>query len=425
LCVGPAHWAFQRRREFTPLLGPNSPSPYLRLKPYQFHSFADVSLRLYSTLDLMASSLTLEVWDDDGLLAQFDLGNYVQPTNTPNLYDVREALWREIDRLTTERWGRYTFLFLQDEATLDALHLALVPPVHLEWDTEAVHPEKEPLPITVATPHPAWNPTTQQAETRVQLTVHPRTQAEPWPEHPGLRRVVSEPVSAPLVFPDLGESVEVVVQPRLFGLRLYLKRGERAYQPVKQADYYHLGRTVLYVFAAPEERVEITCGALLAWAGQTDTNGDLLIADLSFLRDACLDEHTEFTVRSGGLKAIFIVQWAPLLYNMGVEDETLLVRFHGPESTGLRLCLRDGRGSVYHSWEIACQGREATVTLPLPANRSGLSHLTAEYVLSGGQTRPVAQQVQVPGKAVGPPIMLSWLEEGIGIASLEDLHCLG
>ncbi len=420
LHVGTEHWAFQHHREFMPLLGSTSPSPYLRLKPHQFHSFADVSLRLYSTSDLIASSLTLEVWDDEGLLAQFNLGNYVQLTNTPNFYDVSEDIWREIGRLTTGRWGRYAFLFLQDEVTLGELRLDLVPPVHLEWDTEAVYPEKEPFLITVTTPHPAWNPTTQRAETRVQLTMRPRTRAEPWPEHPGLRRVASEPVSAPLLFPDLSESVEVVVQPWVFGLHLYLKRYKQAYQPVEQGDYYHLDQTVLYVFAAPEESVEISCGGHLAWTGRTDTNGDLLIADLSFLRGACLDERTEFVVCSGGLKASFIVQWAPLLYDMRVEEETLLVHFHGPENTGLHLYLRDNQGSVRYTWEFACQGREVTVALPIPAHGPGLTYITAEYVLSDGQVRPAAKQILLQvGEA--KRLFLSWLKGGIGVERLEHL----
>ena len=65
----------------------------------------------------------------------------------------------------------------------------------------------------------------------------------------------------------------------------------------------------------------------------------------------------------------------------------------------------------------------STTRIPLPTSRPSLGYLVAGYVLSSGEVRPAAWQVQVVGEETRriPP---EWLLEGIGVDSLEDLALL-
>ena len=193
---------------------------------------------------------------------------------------------------------------------------------------------------------------------------------------------------------------------------------------MSQADYYHLGAMALYIFSAPHSRVEMTVGARSVWAGETDDTGDLLLDALDCLRPACLDEETLVTLRSHGLRTGFVVRWAPLLQELAVEDEEIFLRFDGPEDTAVRLWLRGLSGKAFWMQDVLCRGEETTARIPLPAARPPLGHLVAGYILSSGETRPAAWQVQVVGEAVSH-IPAGWLLEGIGVADLEELAVFG
>jgi len=150
----------------------------------------------------------------------------------------------------------------------------------------------------------------------------------------------------------------------------------------------------------------------------------LLLDTLDCLRSACLDEETLVTLRSGGLRTELIVRWAPLLQELAVEDEEIVLRFNGPEDTSVRLWLRGPSGQVSWTQDVPCRGEETTARIPLPAARSPLGYLVAGYVLSSGETRHAAWQAQVVGQAVSR-IPTEWLLEGIGVASLEELAIFG
>ena len=433
LRVGAAQWAFQRRREFAVMLSSQLPPPHLRLKPHQCLCFRDLSLRLYSTLDLTAAALTLEVYDEEGLLGQLNLSPHVGMADTAHFFDVAPAVWQEVETLTGGRYGRYFLRFCAGETLLGESALSLMPLVSLEsWDQAAPCLETQPLQVTFASLDClVWDPETGQPKHRATFWLRPRVHAEPWPGYPALRRIVSEPVPTLVSFPDLGETLEVIVHPRLFGFRLYLKRPEEEspgrwhtrYQPLSQADYYGLDATALYVFSAPHSRVELTVGARAVWAGETDAAGDLLIDTLECLGPACLGEETPVTVRSGNLRSEFVVRWAPLLLELAVEDEEVVLRFNGPEDASVRLWLRKPSGKAFWTEDVPCQGEEATARILLPADRPALGYLVAGYVLSNGETRPAVWQVQVVGKASWY-VPLSWLEEGIGIAEEQDMRVL-
>jgi hypothetical protein len=433
LRVGTAHWAFERRREFAALFESNPPPPHLRLRPHQCLRFQDLSLRLYSTLDLTAIPLVLEVYDDDGLVGQVELSPHVSPADSRHFFDVTPAIWEEVNDLAAGQYGRYYLCFYSEEILLGEEVLSLMPSPSLEgWEGNAPQLETELLEVSIASPDcPVWNPDTQRTENRAAFRLRPRTHAERWPDYPALRRIVSEPVSTLASFPDLGETLEVVVHPRLFGFRLYLKRSEQtlagrwrtSYQRLSQADYYHLKSTELHVFSAPHSRVELSVGVLVVWEGETDADGDLLLDSLECLHPACMGEETRVTVRSGGLRTEFIVRWAPLLQDLAVEDEEIVLRFNGPDDTSVRLWLRGPSGEAFWAQDVPCQGKEITARIPLPVQRPPLGYLVAGYVLSGGELRPAVKQVQVEGKSA-VRIPSEWLREGVGFDSLKDLEAL-
>lgn len=425
-------WFFKRRWEFIPFLRPSLPIPPLQLKPHQYQRFADVSLSIFSNRDLEPVPLSLEIGDTDGVLAQFDLKPYII-ADAPDIYSVRSALWKDIEKLTVSRWGQYWLRFQSDEVVLGDLNLSIVPHVEVEWDGDMLCSENEAIPFTVRTPCPAWDPSSGQTETCLQLTVRPKTQLEPWSKHTPLRRLVPEPASVVLAFSELGESLDISIEPRsIFGFRLYLERGERrgrsrwhtSYQPIELADYYQLTKTVLYLSSSPESRVDILQGDTLVWSGQSDLQGDILLEKLSFLREFCSYEQTIFVIRCENLEKEFIVQWAPLLDNVTLDGDTATLQFQGPLDTGLKVALHDEEGQIWQTWHMPCKNRKNRSDLSLPQSCRGTCYLVVEYVLSNGETRPAAQQLVVPGKQL-LQIPSSWLEEGIGLATQDELSQLG
>jgi hypothetical protein len=434
LRIGSAHWTFRRRREFTAIIELEASYDHLRLKPRQCLRFQDLSLRLYSTSDLIASAPTLEVCGAEGLLGEVELASYLSPAESKHLFDVSPSVWERVETLVSGEYGRYVLRFCEGEALLGKETLSLIPSLNLKnWDSAMPHLATEPVTLTVASPDcPIWNPGEEQPENQATLQLHPKTQAEPWPDHPALRQITSEPISGLVSFPEFGETVEVVVRPWLFGFRLYLKRQERSndgqsrtrYQPVSQADDYHLHETALYVFSAPHRCVEVAVGALTVVVEETDEHGNLLLESLACLRPACLSEKTSVTVRSGDLHAEFLVRWAPLLQDLKVEGEEVILRFNGPEDTAVRLWLRDAAGEVAWTRDVPCAGEEKRVRIPLPAQRPVVGHLTAGYVLADGSVRSAMAQVRVEGQAALriPP---EWLQAGVGVDSLEDVKIRG
>jgi hypothetical protein len=431
LRIETAHWAFLRRREFITILEPDRSYDHFRLKPRQCFHFQDLSLRLYSTLDLTVSPPTMEVCGIEGVFGQIELEPYLNPMSSPHFYDIEPSIWDRVEDLVAGHHGRYVLRFYEDDNLLDKAMLSRIPPLHLaEWDEAEPYPEKEPLALKVtSTDCRIWNSETERPSDHAILRLHPKTQAEPWLDHSTLRRITSEPISGLVSFPDLSETVEVVVRPRLFGFRLYLKRKERMddgrfrsrYQPIRQVDYYHLNETALHVFSAPHTRIDIAAGALNVISEESDKQGDWLLDSLACLRPACLDEENEITIRSAGLQDRFSVRWAPLLYDLAVEDEAIALHFDGPEGTAVRLWLRDTSGMVIWTKDVPCKSRETTTRVPLPSERPATGYVTAGYVLTDGSIRPATSQAQIK-KGVSLQLPSSWLSEGIGVANLSDLQ---
>jgi len=428
--IGSANWTFQRRREFIAILESKTAHGHFRHKRHQCLRFHDLSLRLYSTLDLTASAPTMDVCGVEGLLGRVDLSPYLSRTGANDLFNVSPSTWDRVEELVAGQYGRYVVRFCEGDTLLGKKTVSLMPSLSLVgWDEDTPRPETDPLNLDVASPDSAvWNPDTGRVGDQATLRVYPKTQAEPWPGHPALRRLTSKPVSSLVSFPDLGETLEVMVQPRLFGFRLYLRRQERRadgrsrtrYQPVSQADYYHLDETALYVFSAPHQRIEVAVGIFTVFVEETDESGDLLIESLTNLQPACLGEETSVSVRCGGLRTKFVVRWAPLLHELAVEDNEATMRFNGPEDTAVRLWLRDSSGKELWTGILSCIDEETTMRIQLPANRPAKAHLTAEYVLADESVRPAVVQALVQGQAVMriPP---AWLAKGIGIVRLDDL----
>jgi hypothetical protein len=155
--------------------------------------------------------------------------------------------------------------------------------------------------------------------------------------------------------------------------------------------------------------------------GETDATGDLLLNTLDCLRPACLSEETMVILRSGNLRSEFVVRWAPQLWELGVEDEEIILRFNGPEDTSVRLWLRGPSGEAFWTRGVPCLGKETTARIPLSIRCPSLGYLSAEYILSNGEARPAAWQMQVTSIGTVEPLLTSWLEEGIGIAEEQDM----
>lgn len=430
LQVGSAQWTFERRREFAVMVEARFAPVHLGLKPHQCLQFQDLYLRLYSTIDLTAIALSMQVYGDEGLLGQIEIASCVHLVDAAYTYEIDVSVWHVLESLTSGQYGRYLVQFCDAQKVLGEVVLSLLPALELKgWNDQALHLETELLQVSIVSSGCLiWDPQTRQLGDHALLQLAPRMQAEPWPEHAALRRIVSQPVFASISFPDLGETVDIVVYPQVFGFRFYLKRIEQIspgkerihYQPLGQADYYHLSETSLYVFSAPRCRVEMKIGAWIVWSGETDENGDLLIDSLADLCQACLDERTPVIVRCGTLQNSFVVRWAPLLQSLTVKEGQAIARFNGPEDASVRLRMLNLTGETYWSQDIPCEGKETASHIALPADRHTLGYLIAEYVLPDGEVRPSVWQVQV-GEGMERWFPSDWLLEGIGLESLGDV----
>ncbi len=413
-------WEFTTRHEFVPILNKTYGQSHVRLQPHQIHHFTDVALQLYSSWGLLALSLTVALWDRDGPLYESDLNQWLEPTEN-NLYQVRAELFAQIDERVGGQYGRYHLLFKQNNRLLAELRLTLMPLLNVV-SHDPLCCENEPYHITVKTTVPMWNPINQTTKNTIRFTLRPQLMSESCPDHPGHQCLVAQELVYPVAFPSIGENLELLWQPKLFGVRLYLRKSHRdaigklhtTYQPINCIDYYQLENIVLHLFAPPEKSLEIRSGAFLAWQGKTDGLGQCFVEDLSSLQELCVDEWTVFTVRCQNKDLIFTVRWTPQLYSLEQEDKELVTRFEGPSDTSLLLFARTVTGEIRHSSELFCTGAPQEIRLSL-ATDPAIAFITAEYKLSDGTARPCIQELWLSQSQVKYN-WKPWLELGLGLS---------
>jgi hypothetical protein len=430
LQAGSDQWSFEQRREFAVLLNAGPSLPHIRLKPHQCVNFHDLSLQLYCTFDFIERGLRVEVSDEEGLLGEINLSSYMQSADAQHFFRISPAIWDEVKTLTGEHYGRYRLCFRDGDAFLSDQVVTLMPlPILESWNEDHPYLESAPFKLTLSSPDcKLWNTALQKSMERATYELTPHTHAEPCPKYSPLRRVVSEPISVLASFPDLGETLEIVIQPPLFGYRLYLQRQERAirerprtsYQPVQHVDYYNLQETALYVFSTPHTDVGVRVGAWEIFVKKTDEQGDLLLPSLSELMPACLNPRTTVTVYSSGVRTEFIVHWAPILHKLAIKGEEVILTFNGPEGTAIRLRLRELAGKVAWTKDVPCEGGEVTTCVELPDQRPSTSYLTVGYVLTDGSEHSAAAQMKISNN-LGMSIPVEWLTQGVGVTSLEHL----
>jgi hypothetical protein len=430
LQAGKQNWTFATRHEFVPILTVFSRQSCVRLQPHQVQQFTDISLRFYTTWDLISLSLKLQVWDSEDLILDGDLTPYLT-CEEENLYRVEATLFEELERVIGKQYGRYYLLIRQNETLLSESRVTLMPKIRVA-SHDSMCLEGELYHLALETDVPAWSPLTQQANTQVLLAIRPKVQVESWEEreYPNWQRLQAQTVAHPIAFPSIGESLELLWQPDVFGVRLYLENKHRTnagkwvtvYQPINQIDYYHLEQTTLHLFALPDQPLEIRSGAYLVWQGKTDSQGQCLIESLTFLYKICTDEWTQFTANCQGKKVQLIIRWTPQLDRLSYNEDVLCIDYQGPCDTGLLVKMRDKQGADLFSWELPCNGSSQAVQLLPPPHPTG-AYITVDYRLSDGTTRPTVHEIWLPGTE--PMAALApWLDIGIGVADESMLTML-
>jgi hypothetical protein len=437
LAIGDLSWFIQQQSYFHIRIEPQPARGIVRLARNQIHCFSQAHLRVLTTLDLAATPITCKVLFSDELVAEARASECLHLHDGHDLYHFSEDFLNKLDTATHDHYGRYNLLFYEDERLLDQITLALVPELDIRFpDSEQLLPEDAAVEAKVFSPHlDLWDPATGKANSAATLQLRPKLSAESWMvKRPvkGIRRLVPQAVNVPVVFPRIGETVEITVRPRLFGFRLYHRGYETGrngqtyarYWRTNELDYYALETAALYVFTGPNYEVTLRVGSTTGWSGEADSEGHLLIEGLGFLKPHCHQERVFVEVASAGLERGFFIRWTPLIHKMMIEQGRIHLCVSGPKNTGIILRFVELDEVIRIQQWIACEGESFEVSLDLPSTKTSLqsSYLVPLYQLTDGTLLPASQQwrVRVPGDTSA--ISEDWLRAGVGVSGEEILE---
>jgi hypothetical protein len=441
LQVGSCAWDFFKRSYFFTQIATNTQKEHFRFAQRQIQQFSEASLRVFTNIDIAAGPIYCQVLFMEQLIFQVDLCSYLAANdNEPHSYRVQSQFFDHLDqstrkRLGDERYGHYEFLFYRDERLVNTASLVLLPSIILSTTSNQLILEKEALPVVVNTSPSLllWNTEQNCLHTSRTVAIHPcikRAATLLGEQYKGIFGVSSEEIIAPILFPSIGEYIELTVRPIVFGIRLYQRQqvGHELtdYKLVETSNYYALKNTALYIFTRTHARVQLYRGDICIEQGEADSNGNLLLTELGSIQQQCRDEFTLIRVLCEGKSAFFTVHWLPIIYALQVEGRRIAVDLDGPLNTSVVLELVDINRTVLTSFQLPCRGKRYTVAVDLPS----LSGKTAQgyiipYYITTDNTRILGtQQWRVPLRSATFYLPKEWLQAGIGVADDELLALL-
>jgi hypothetical protein len=430
LSAGNLLWSIQQQSYFHVWLETQSTSSIVKLTRNQTHSFKNAPFRVLTNLNLAQTLIKCQVLQSGELIYELEINKCLQPCNSSNLYQFNERFLEQLNDTTANRYGRSDLVFVEDNRLLAQITVALVPkPDILLSHQSRILPEDTTVILNISSPHlDVWNPTTSQISSRATLQLHPKLVAQPWTAEysaKGIMGLTASAIAAPLVFPAIGETVEISVRPKLFGFRLYqrtYKSGQDGkphpyYQLVDKLDYYQLETAALYIFTEENCRVTLKAGGREIWSDQADTSGYLLIEGLGFLKQHCQVERTSIAVMCGEIERVFFIHWTPLIHEMTIKENRVHLDLSGPQGTGVLLRFIDLNGAVRAEKRFAGRGERFMVYLDLPLKEISCSpcYLVTMYYFNNGTLLATTWQQRIePLELVLPT---EWLKAGIGISS--------
>jgi hypothetical protein len=430
LSAGKLLWSIQQQSFFHVLLETQSTSSIVQLTHHQTHSFKNAPLRVLTNLNLVQTSIKCQVLQSGELIYELEIKKCLQPCNSSNLYQFNERFLAQLNDTTVNRYGRYDFVFVENNRLLAQITVALVPKPDISLSHQSkILPEDTTIVLNISSPHlDVWNPTTSQISSRATLQLRPKLVTQPWTAEylaKGIMGLTASAIAAPVVFPAIGETVEISVRPKLFGFRLYqrtYKSGQDGkphpyYQLVDKLDYYQLETAALYIFTKENCQVTLKAGEREIWSDRADTSGYLLIEGLGFLKQRCQVERTSIAVMCEEIERVFFIHWTPLIHEMTIKDNRVHLDLSGPQGTGVLLRFIDLNGAVQTEKRFAGRGKRFMVYLDLPLKeiRCSPRYLVTMYYFNNGTLLPTAWQQRIEPPGVVLPT--NWLKAGIGISS--------
>jgi hypothetical protein len=425
--AGDLSWKFQLPRYLFIQINSEVTENSIQLERHQVHQFNQSVISVISNIDLIDSSVVCQILFSGELICETEIRVCLQPSGDSK-YHFASAFLEKLNSLTVEqnRYGRYTFSFTENGKLLEVTTIALIPAVNIRSSQlERLLQENDMLHIEISSPHLAiWDPTNKRASASANIQLHPRMTIDL--ANKGITYLTPEVLTTFIVFPTIGETVRLKLRPKLFGFRLYRKRGavtSYMHMQIDALDYYALETAVLYIFTEKHYEITISVEEVLVWSGKADGEGNAIIQGLEFLKKYCRQEQTMVTIASDEQKSTFIIYWKPLIHAIFVEENRVHLDADGPPNSDILLRTVNVDGQVQNLGIVHCRGTQFEAVLDIPSLESDgkQCYLMPVYHLGDHRDIPSARQWRItPNSAV--EVSADWLRAGVGISSEELLQ---
>jgi hypothetical protein len=423
LQVGNAQWSFQKQRFLFFQLKGRTKEGYIQLASHQVHEFTQDSLSVVSNIDLIQTPLICQVYFAGELIEEQKTSECLSRMGEL-IYCFTQPFLDRLNQVTVRRnkYGRCNILLNMDGKLLEQTTITLIPEVKI-GSLQLKRPllESESLRLTVISPHvKIWDAAQSRESSTATIEVRPKLLASSKGKQlgNGITAITSHPLTAPLLFPSLGETIEIVVQPTIFGFRLYERmHNTQPYKRIDSFNYSSLDASALYVFAEPGCQIELCTDTQTIRSYTTDADGDLLIKPLGLLQKYCQTEQTPIHIRSKGQKSTFFIRWTPFLQEMFVEKNRVHLQLNGPQHTGIILRLLDINNQIHYAQSIPCRGEPFEMTLGLPLEELGEQqyYLVPVYYLTDKTELPCRWQCRIENHN-RIKVISEWLQAGTGFS---------
>ncbi len=439
LYAGGISWNFQRQSYFLIQVKPPHADGMVQLAIHHIYCFSQATIEVLTNKDPIHTSMMYQVFFADELIVEEETSKCLQHLSGDNRYRITVDFLSELDSKVLKHCGQYNILFSEEGRILDQTTVALIPEIEVALsDSDQPLLEGETLPLRVSSPYlPVWDPTSGQVASSANISVRPNLLSQPWklednfPE--GLMYLTSQMITLPIIFPTIGEVVDINICPKVFGYRLYQQRhnattGNQKDIPHRQTDeldYYALETAVLYIFTKAKCNVAVCVDKTVILSGHADAEGNVFIRELGRLKRYCRKEQTTFSIISAGLESTFCTRWTPFIHNMIVKEGRVCLDVSGPQGTGVSLQIIDLSNKIREQRWVACKGERFSTSVDLPSIRSdwGQCYLVPIYHLSDGTQLPSTWQWRINLSQFNA-LSATWLQTGIGISSEELLQTL-
>ena len=419
LQVGERNWSItQQLHCFLQIQRAPSDGP-VHLTREQIQHFSEQQLLLWTNLQLSSTTITcLALIMNEQVELQGKLLPHGEHYYTLSTWTIQQLNERIIGQ---QLYGDCDLILMQDEQILARTTVIIIPEIEVKLPSVSQPlPEGAIVDVDVNSPYlEVWNTIQEHNNHHAKLQFRPTVMSQSWPEESSMssdvRCLVPATVHLPLTFPTIGQSVEIRARPLVFGFRLYQQQGDRRYQCIDEADYYHLDTTLLHIFTKPDAKISFYLNEQLIHSIYVDATGHLLLNEITRFQAYCRSEYTTIRIVCADLIASFVIRWIPRVYEWDAKGGRVRITVDGPLNTAVLVRLVTADNEELTRQHIACRGRRFSVPIDTreAASTQKLCYLLPSYCLSDGSVIPSAQQWRLAREKMWN-IPHEWFSMGIG-----------